>query len=445
MTIALDSVVLPRPAGQAGHAPPPPETWAAVGLSSESVTELLLKTLYMRGALTGQRLSDALCVSFALADELLLELQQRRLLEVRSTTGQARLTYLFDLTTTGRERAREAVDACHYVGPVPVPLRQYTAWLERQTVRDVHVNRASIEDGFAHVVLSRRLMEQLGPAINSAKSLFLYGDSGNGKTLIAGAIAELLGGAIYVPHALDVDGEVIAVYDPVFHRSVDMDEPQGATQSLWRQPQQEHDRRFIKVRRPVVAVGGELTLPQLDLQYDPHTKMYQAPFQVKANGGVLIIDDFGRQQVPPRDLLNRWIVPLEQRIDYLTLHTGGKFAVPFDSLLIISTNLNPRDLMEEAFLRRLHYKIQVPDPTPQQYEEIFRRLCLRRGITFDPVGLEFIRREFYEARAIPPRSCHPRDIVDHVCDVARYREVEPALTAELLREACESYFLELAD
>jgi predicted ATPase with chaperone activity len=193
-----------------------------------------------------------------------------------------------------------------------------------------------------------------------------------------------------------------------------------------------------------VVAGGELTLEELDLQYDRHTKVYQAPFQMKANGGVLIIDDFGRQRVPPRDLLNRWIVPLERRQDFLTLHTGGKFPVPFDCLLIFATNLDPKSLAEEAFLRRIRYKVHVTDPTREQYGEIFRRCCVARGIEYAESGVEHVYREFYGRRRIPARSCHPRDILDHLVDLAGFLEIEPALTDDLLDRACESYFLDLA-
>jgi predicted ATPase with chaperone activity len=259
-----------------------------------------------------------------------------------------------------------------------------------------------------------RLLELLGPAINSAKSLFLYGESGNGKTLMADTIAAMLGGSMYVPYAVLVDGQIMLVYDPVYHRPVAR-AGRGARRSasIWRNLGAEHDRRFARVRRPVVVTGGELTLEELDLQYDRHTKLYQAPFQMKANGGVLIIDDFGRQQVPPRDLLNRWIVPLEKRIDYLTLHTGSKFPVPFDCLLIFATNLDPKSLVEEAFLRRIHYKIHVQGPDaravrgdlPPLLRGARDRVPGERGGARLPRGLR--------PPGIPARSCHPRDILDH--------------------------------
>jgi predicted ATPase with chaperone activity len=443
-TVVASSPEVIEPAGAPAF-PPAPESLGDTGLTPGFVGDLLMKTLYVHGARTGQQLAETICLPFALLDELLHDLQQRRFVEVRGTAGHGRSGYLFDLVTAGRERAQEALAASQYVGPAPVPLAQYSRWLLAHSIQGVHVTRASIADGFREMVLDRHLLEQLGPAVNSAKSLFIYGDSGNGKTLIADTIAGLLGGTMYVPYAVKVDGQIMLVYDPVYHRPpTDTVRTEAGEISIWRDSNSEHDRRFARVRRPVVVTGGELTLEELDLQYDRHTKLYQAPFQVKANGGVLIIDDFGRQRVPPRDLLNRWIVPLEKRIDYLTLHTGGKFPVPFDSLLIFATNLDPKSLVEEAFLRRIHYKIHVVDPTPEQYAEIFRRCCVARGITFVQAGVEHVYREYYGKRGIPPRSCHPRDILDHLCDVARFLEVEPHVNRELLDRACESYFLDVA-
>jgi predicted ATPase with chaperone activity len=300
-----------------------------------------------------------------------------------------------------------------------------------------------VEEGFNWLVLAPEMIDQIGPAINSAKSLFLYGESGNGKTAMAETIARLLGGSLFVPYSVEVEGQILVLYDPVYHR------PAGETgggddgiDSLWLGSVAEHDRRFVRVHRPVVLTGGELTMEQLDLQYDTYTKLYQAPFQMKANGGVLIVDDFGRQRMPPRDLLNRWIVPLEKRVDFLTLHTGSKFPVPFDCLLIMATNIDPRDLVEEAFLRRIHYKIRAESPSPEEYEKILRRCCEAKGIVFDRVALDQIYKEYYERYSIAPRGCHPRDIIDHLCDIAKYLEVEATLSHELVDRSCHSYFLD---
>ncbi|CAN5268935.1 AAA family ATPase [soil metagenome] len=426
--------------------PPAPQTLEETGLGAEAVHDLILKTLYVQGARTGQYVSDQIRLPFPLLDERLHDLQQRILVEVRGTQGHGRGSYVYDLTAKGRERAREAMDANQYVGAAPVPLNRYCAWVEAQTIRRVHITVDRIQTGFSHLVLCPEFVEQLGPAINSAKSMFLYGDSGNGKTNLAESIARMLGGDMYVPYAVDIEGQVMVIHDPVYHRDRLVEEPGGnGDDPEWLKAAPEYDRRFARVARPVVFTGGELTLEQLDLQYDPTTKLYQAPFQVKANGGVLIIDDFGRQRVRPRDLLNRWIVPLEKRLDFLTLHTGHKFPVPFDCLLIFATNLNPAELVDEAFLRRIHYKIHVPSPDHEQYVQIFRRCCVARQIPFTAGRVAYIYKQYYERIPLAPRSCHPRDILDHLCDTARYLGVEPELTIDLLDRACKSYFLDMPD
>lgn len=427
----------------APRVPPVPTSLRDTGLTDDAITDLIVKALYIGGSRTGQELADFLCLPFPLLDQLVLVLQQRRFLEVKGSSGQSRANYVFDVVGPGRERAREALESNEYVGPLPIPLRDYRKWIERQTIRNVHVDRAAVRKGFEPMVMNEEMLDTLGPAVNSAKSIFLFGDPGNGKTLIADCIATMFGGELYVPWAVAIGGQTMVVYDPVFHHLItpeDMDE-----NSIWKPAELDYDRRFARVKRPVVVAGGELTLEQLDLQYDPDTKLYQAPFQVKANGGILIIDDFGRQRVPARDLLNRWIVPLEKRIDYLTAHTGSKFPIPFDCLLIISTNLNPSNLVEEAFLRRIHYKLHVRSPNRDQYEEIFRRVSKVVGIPYDPSGIDLIYREYYGRRGIEPRACHPRDILEHVCDTARFRNVTPCLDEEMLLSSANSYFLDISE
>lgn len=423
--------------------PPVPESLRDTGLTDDTICDLALKALYIGGSRTGQELANFLCLPFPLLDQLILQLQQRRFVEVKGANGQNRANYVFDVVGPGRERAREALEANEYVGPLPIPLKDYRKWIERQTIRNVHVDREAVRKGFSPMVMDEEMMDTLGPAVNSAKSIFLFGDPGNGKTLIADCIATMFGGELYVPWAVQIGGQTMVVYDPVFHHIIGS--PEADESSIWKPAELDYDLRFARVKRPVVIAGGELTLDQLDLQYDPDAKLYQAPFQVKANGGILIIDDFGRQRVPARDLLNRWIVPLEKRIDYLTSHTGNKFPIPFDCLLIISTNLNPSNLVEEAFLRRIHYKLHVRSPNREQYEEIFRRVSQVVGVPFDPMGIELIYREYYGRRGIEPRSCHPRDILEHVCDTARFRNIAPCLDEEILISSANSYFLDVSE
>jgi predicted ATPase with chaperone activity len=425
--------------------PPVPGSLAETGLSGEFVTDLLLKTLYVQGARSGAELAEFLKLPFPLLDDLLIDLQQRRYVEVRGTRGVNRASYVFDLTgDAGRGRARESMDSSQYVGPAPVPIAQYRHWSHVQSIRHSRVTRREVEEGFSWMVLPQETLDEVGPSLNSGKSLFLYGDAGNGKTAIAETMARLIPGTLFVPHAMEVDGHVIVTYDPLYHRRVDGVDPMSMTaqvESLF-SSDIPYDPRFVEVQRPVVMTGGELMMEQLDLQYDENAKMYQAPFQVKANGGVLIIDDFGRQRMEPRELLNRWIVPLEKRVDFLTLHTGGKFPVPFDCLLIFATNIAPTDLVEEAFLRRIHYKIRVESPDRVMYERIFQRICEDRGITYDPAAVAQVYHEFYEKHRIAPRGCHPRDVVDHLFDIASYLEETPALTPDLVHRAGRSYFLD---
>jgi len=303
------------------------------------------------------------------------------------------------------------------------------------------MTRQMIEAGFGELVISAETFDTLGPAVNSARSIFLHGEAGNGKTTVAETVAHLIGGGIYIPYAVDISGQIMVLFDPSHHELMDND---GSGEAVWLRSTPDYDPRYVRIRRPIVMAGGELTLDQLDLQYDHHTKMYQAPFQLKAAGGVLIIDDFGRQREPAHELLNRWIVPLEKRYDFLTLHTGVKFRVPFESLIIFATNLEPEDLVDEAFLRRIQYKLYMAGPDRAAYTEIFRRVCALRQIPFDTAAIDFVYREYYERAGIEPRACHPRDIIDHVMDVAHYESAEPHLSEEFLRRACEAYFLVMA-
>ncbi len=421
-------------------APPVPQSLEETGLSSASLSDLLLRTLNQQGARTGAQLEEFIRLPFHILDDELLNLQQRRFLEVRSTQGVGRRGYVFDLTGEGRTRVREILPSSRYVGPAPVPLGQYWAVVDRQKVQDVRVTRAMVREGFRHMVLPPELMDSLGPAVNSGKSLFLYGFAGNGKTTIAEAIANMMGGAIYVPFSIEVEGQIISIFDPLHHRPVfEGDEPAGG--NGWLRADKGHDPRFLRVQRPVVMVGGELTLDQLELQFDAQSGVFRAPPQVKANGGVFIIDDFGRQRVRPRDLLNRWMVPLEKHVDFLTLPMGPKLPVPFECLLIFSTNLDPSELVEEAFLRRIRYKVLIGDPNREQFEEIFERCCAARGVEYSKRAVDYLFDTYYD-HGISPRACHPRDIVNQVCDVAQYLEVEPSLSMQMLKLACGAYFLD---
>ena len=415
---------------------PPPATIADTGLHPDVLAQLLLKTL-VGGEASGTGLADKLHVPYSVLDALIQHARVEKLIEVRGTSGAGNAGYRYVLTDLGRDRAMQFMDVCRYVGPAPVPLNQYNDYVRACMAARPYIDKDLLSTGFEHLVVARSMLDLLGPAVNSGKSLFLYGAPGNGKTVIAEGIGRALGSDMYAPHAIDVDGQIITMYDPVSHVSR---QTKGDSMSVIAAAA--HDRRWEKIKRPVVVVGGELTLEMLDLTFNPISKFYEAPIQMKANGGVFVVDDFGRQRIPPRDLLNRWIVPLESRVDFLTLHTGRKFEIPFNVLIIFATNLKPQSLADEAFLRRIPYKILAKNPTVDEYCRIFELNCRKRNLPFDPVMVEYLNRKYYEPRRLQMRACHPRDLIEQVVDMCRYHGREPVITRELLDAACGSYFVE---
>jgi hypothetical protein len=417
--------------------PPEPSTIEDTGLGYEALKQLLTKALFA-GEVSGLTLAEKLCLPYALLESLFEHLRVEKLIEVRGAAGSGTAGFRYALTDLGRERAATYFDANGYVGPAPVPLHQYRAAMQKLKDERGFLTRERIAHGFTHLVVSPETLDQLGPAVNSGKSIFLYGPPGNGKTVVAEGIGRALGGDMYVPFALDVDGQIITIFDPVNHVRLDDETPQGSVVIR----AAARDRRWVRIRRPVVTVGGELTLEMLDLSFNAIAKFYEAPLQLKANGGVFVVDDFGRQRIRPRDLLNRWIVPLESRVDYLTLHTGKKFEMPFDVLIVFATNLNPESLADEAFLRRIPYKIYAKNPTTDEFTKIFALNCKRQNVAFDPVVIEYLQRRYYEPRGLDMRACHPRDLVAQVVDMCRYQNKPPQITRELLDHACRNYFLE---
>ena len=419
--------------------PPPPATIAESGLHPDVLAQLLLKTL-LGGEASGSALAERMRLPYSLLEALIQHARVEKLVEVRGTTGVGSAGYRYAVTDLGRDRGQQYLDVCRYVGPAPVPLAQYNDYVRACMAARIPLDRDGLAIGFEDLVVNRGMFDQLGPAVNSGKSLFLYGAPGNGKTVVAQGIGRAFGTEMYIPHAIDVDGQIITMFDPVNHqRSAPADQGQSVVSAAVL------DQRWERIRRPVVVVGGELTLEMLDLSFNQIAKFYEAPIQLKANGGVFVVDDFGRQRIPPRDLLNRWIVPLESRVDFLTLHTGRKFEVPFNVFIVFATNLKPESLADEAFLRRIPYKVLAKNPTLDEYCRIFELNCRKRGLPFDPVMIEYLDRRYYQPRKLQMRACHPRDLVEQVVDICRYQKREPVITRELLDAACGSYFLEETD
>lgn len=415
-----------------------PRTMDETGLPFLFLVELLSKVLFQRGQVRLPELASHLKLSISVITPLVTHLRNEKLCEVTRSGGSgtdADLTY--HLTEAGMQRAIACLNRNSYAGPAPVTLAAYVAQMESQSVRHLHVTRADVQAAFHDVVASPLVLDQMGAAMNSGRAIFIYGLAGSGKTFLAERLCGLLQGAIAVPYAIMIDGEVVPFYDPVQHRPIDQAPPGEEAGEL----QRPLDPRWVRnLQRPTALTGGELTLEMLDLRFDPNTRLYQAPPHLKANNGIFIIDDLGRQRCSPLELMNRWIVPMDRGVDYLSLHTGLVFQVPFDVVVVFSSNFLPERLSDGAFLRRLGYKIEVPPQTPAEYQQLFRQACAQYGIAFDAAAFDYLLSGLHAKDETPLLACYPRDLIRQVRDLARYESTPPALSQRALDWAWHNYF-----
>ena len=444
--------------GRAAPAPSPrsPATLAESGLSVGQMCDLVLKILYVHGVLQGADLSRITRLPFNIVDESLRPLRDQKLVEVASGDLVGRISYRFALTELGRSRARDAFENCRYVGPAPVPLERYIEHCRYQHVTGTPCNPAALRAAFRDFVIRPSMLNELGPAVCSGKSIFVYGPPGNGKTVIAkglGRFLNMFGGEIYVPYAILAENSIITVFAPGIHQTTDdADLSQRGMASTSNSSSTEQssyvvhdgpvDLRWRRIKRPVVITGGELTLDMLELQYSKTANFYNAPMHIKANGGVFLIDDFGRQLAKPKDLLNRWIVPLEERVDYLTLTTGRKFMLPFEQLIIFSTNLDPKELVDDAFLRRIKHKIRIDPPNRELYAVIYQMACRQHDIPYDESIVDVLFHKYYE-RGRTLRSSDPRDLLEMAQSICRFHEQPVLITEDLIDECARRFFGEI--
>jgi len=428
---------------------PQPTSIEETGLDLSLLADLALKAIYFTGRPSGQQLAKQLALSFGVTEELVAFLRKEQAVEIVGSSGIGEQSYEYALTGGGKAKAEEALGRNHYVGAAPVPFALYTEVLAQQSVREAQVDRDAFLDGVSHLVLSRRVLAALGPALSSGRSVLIYGASGNGKSSITLAIGGMLPGEVLIPHAVEVHGQIVKLFDPRIHQAVSspgMDERRAEDPIRFADgPERRRDRRWALAKRPLVTVGGELTLQDLELRYSPVSKFYIAPLQWKANTGVLVIDDFGRQMIQPQELLNRWIVPMEQGIDHLALHSGDTVELPFETLLVFSTNIQPYKLGDEAFFRRIRHKVEVPCPTEEEFITILQHVCAERGITYDAEGARYLIDTYYTREGRPFKGCHPRDLIELATDMTQFYGEEAAFTPEWIDLACASYFVQAAE
>ncbi len=429
--LSLSSGLLATIMADESFRPSEPTSIQETGLPLSMIESLLIKRLAVVGMSSGRQLANDLCIPFASLEKLFQHLRARQMIVHK---GSAPLNdYSYALTENGRDRADVANQACSYVGPAPVPLIDYVLSAEAQTIRAESPKRADLRAAFKDISINESLFESLGPAINSGAGLFLYGEPGNGKSTLAQRITQCFGHEIWVPHAIYEDGQIIKFYDAAYHIKTQDDSDSLIHEAAY-------DKRWVKIRRPTVVVGGELTMDSLEIRHDAQSNVSEASLQMKSNCGCLLVDDFGRQRIEPTELLNRWIVPLESRIDFLQLASGKKIQVPFEQLIIFSTNLEPSDLVDDAFLRRIPYKIEIGDPSPKEFHVLFQIYCEKFECVYLPEVVDYlINTHFIQAKR-RMRRCHPRDLLSQIRNFCVYNELPMEIRNEYFDRVVKSYF-----
>ncbi len=412
--------------------PAQPRSLEDTGLTASMVEELILKAIFYAGEMRGMDIANRLKLPTSIVEEVIEGLRRQKYIDIRGGggSGVGKSTMIYQLTTFATDVLRQILDRNRYNGPAPIRLQEWIEVVRKQTVRGNRITRQRMEDKFGDLIIRDYIFDGIGPAMNSGRAIFFYGPPGNGKTAICQGMVNCFDGEIFIPHAILIDDFVVRIFDSNLHKPIE-EEPGSPA----------YDRRWVRCRRPLVVVGGELTLEMLDLVYSPEVKYYEAPFQMKAINGMLLIDDFGRQKVSPKDLLNRWIVPLESDIDMLTLHTGKKVQVPFDVFAAFSTNLEPSDLVDDAFLRRVRYKLEVQPPDEDLFHQIFEVMCQKRGVPYDAEMVQYLIDTHYKPVGRRFAACQPRDLLDQMIDMAHYRGMEPRLEQDLIDAAVRSYFV----
>ncbi len=412
--------------------PKEPASFAAGGLTDTAVEDLLLKFLNARAESSGRDLAEHVRLPFRLIDPLLQSMKDDQM--VAHKAASVMNDYIYTLTGKGRDRAKKLADHCTYYGSAPVPLEAYIESVTAQTIADQHPTEDDLKRAFSDLLIDEKMLLRLGPAVNSGRGLFLFGAPGNGKTSIAERVTIAFGEHLWIPRALGVDGEIMRLFDPSMHEEAPLEASTGLLDD------RKIDGRWVRIKRPTIVVGGELTMDSLEVTLNTVTNVSEAPVQLKSNCGTLVIDDFGRQRMTTDELLNRWIVPLEKRYDFLNLSSGKKIQVPFDQLIIFSTNLEPRDLVDDAFLRRIPYKIEVIDPVETAYRKLLVIMAKSLGVTYDQGAVDYLIEKHYKAVDRPFRACQPRDLLQQIVNFCHYTKRPPAMSQENFDFACENYF-----